>query len=785
MKKYFITFFLLIAVYSIMAQQRVYTPIPKAPDNGAINQMPNVSLSWYAITGSLNLQYEVVLDTSSTFSSTLKVDTIQTLLAGYKTRNLMFGVMYYWKVRAIDNGDTSYWSPVRSFTVFNSLEFNKPALNDTAQNPNATITWNSTISNVAITGVTNYDYQIDTTTMFTSPLLVSGSVNSSTFSFTNQNLRFGTSYYWRVKARHSTGSSGFPYVWVKQKSLTANDLNKNQMIDANTGYAIGKSGTILKTTNSGTTWASQTSGTTNNLNGLHFFNTSLGLAVGDAGTILKGKGSAWSTLTSGVTQNLHSVYVISANVGVAVGDNGIILKTVNADTTWTAKTSGTTNALLSIHFPKPATGFTVGVAGTILTTSDTASNWQAQTSGTTKDLTCVYFNSLTYGIAVGKTGTILRTTNGGTTWTTIPSGTTNDLMAVYLPDSKNGYIAGANGTLLKTINGGLYWFPLVSGVSNDLNSISFINVNTGTAVGKGGTIIITTTAGTPWNFRVLAAPTLSTPINNAVNQTLDVILQWTKITGILAYRYQIARDIGFTDLVFASEIDTMGIPAAYLGFGTKYYWKVSARHISDTSNWSIPFNFTTYNSVILKSPANEATNVDLKPLLEWNKQTGIEQYQLQLDSTTAFTNPIVSVKPTSTEVKYQVLKKLLPLKTYYWRMREFAGTGGAADTSAWSAVWSFTTLNTIGIEENGITSITMYPNPATNRIFIKLDSRESRSVQFTLIDFIGKIVMEKQFGLLKGENEKEISLSSIGRGIYIVRLTFGNSTVNQRIVIEK
>jgi len=59
-----------------MAQQRVYTPIPKAPDDGAINQMPNVSVSWYAIAGSLNLQYEVVIDTSSTFSSSLKVDTM-------------------------------------------------------------------------------------------------------------------------------------------------------------------------------------------------------------------------------------------------------------------------------------------------------------------------------------------------------------------------------------------------------------------------------------------------------------------------------------------------------------------------------------------------------------------------------------------------------------------------------------------------------------------------------------------------------------------------------------
>jgi len=39
----------------------------------------------------------------------------------------------------MDGGDTSFWSPVRSFTVFNALEFNKPVLNDTVQNPDASL----------------------------------------------------------------------------------------------------------------------------------------------------------------------------------------------------------------------------------------------------------------------------------------------------------------------------------------------------------------------------------------------------------------------------------------------------------------------------------------------------------------------------------------------------------------------------------------------------------------------------------------------------------------------
>ena len=53
------------------------------------------------------------------------------------------------------------------------------------------------------------------------------------------------------------------------------------------GFAVGSSGTILKTTNSGTTWTILPSRTTNNLYSVNFADTTTGYAVGDIGTILK------------------------------------------------------------------------------------------------------------------------------------------------------------------------------------------------------------------------------------------------------------------------------------------------------------------------------------------------------------------------------------------------------------------------------------------------------------------------------------------------------------------
>ena len=47
--------------------------------------------------------------------------------------------------------------------------------------------------------------------------------------------------------------------WTSQTSGTLSFLYSIQMLDANTGFAVGSGGTILKTTNGGSNWTSQTS----------------------------------------------------------------------------------------------------------------------------------------------------------------------------------------------------------------------------------------------------------------------------------------------------------------------------------------------------------------------------------------------------------------------------------------------------------------------------------------------------------------------------------------------
>ncbi len=99
-------------------------------------------------------------------------------------------------------------------------------------------------------------------------------------------------------------------------------------------------------------WSPVVSGTTSNLNGAILLGSGTGFVVGDTGTILKSTdaGATWSPLTSGTSTTLHGIYFLDPNAGVAVGDNGTILRTTDGGSGWQSIASGVKDSLRSVSF---------------------------------------------------------------------------------------------------------------------------------------------------------------------------------------------------------------------------------------------------------------------------------------------------------------------------------------------------------------------------------------------------------------------------------------------------
>ncbi|MBN1481925.1 T9SS C-terminal target domain-containing protein [candidate division KSB1 bacterium] len=300
--------------------------------------------------------------------------------------------------------------------------------------------------------------------------------------------------------------------WISQNSGTTQGLNGVDFVDAQTGYACGEFGTILKTTDGGANWQIVTSGEFYSFDAICFSDKNTGYAFGRAGLIVKttDAGKSWTDLNfSGDVSMYYAACFTSNNTGYAVGHlmgvpnmKARIINTTNGGANWTILAFDNITWLESVHFPSTDIGYAVGttnnVGGTILKTTDGGKNWSEQTSGTSYNLSGVYFTDANTGYAVGNVGTILKTENGGTTWILMNSGTTDHFSAVHFPNVNTGYVITgwpSYSGIYKTSDAGKSWTSQDPGTTESLNAVCFVDENTGYIVGDRGVIVKTTNGG--------------------------------------------------------------------------------------------------------------------------------------------------------------------------------------------------------------------------------------------------------------------------------------------------
>ncbi len=97
------------------------------------------------------------------------------------------------------------------------------------------------------------------------------------------------------------------------------------------------------------------------------------------------------------------------------------------------------------------------------------------------------------------------------------------------------------------------------------------------------------------------APTLTTPANNAINQTTIPILVWNNVLGASSYRVQISTSPSFETFIVneLSEVNNFGTNG--LDYSTVYYWRVQAIGGELTSAWSSVWSFNTIVSSVPSS----------------------------------------------------------------------------------------------------------------------------------------------------------------------------------------
>jgi hypothetical protein len=231
--KRFLSALLILVVTGLSAQTKIYTPALSSPNNAAANQMPNIVLSWAGVTGTGIIKYKLVVDEDAAFTSPMAFYT--EFITSAQMANLHYTTTYYWRVKAYDmgTGDSSYWSETRSFTTFSKLDPKKPENKAKEQQPMVTIEWKDRIGANLISGNSQFNYILDTTPNFNSPALTSAFIDGSTFKTTSPKLRFGTNYFWKVRALNlndtTIWSDVFKFRTLDTIKLVTPDNNKIDM----------------------------------------------------------------------------------------------------------------------------------------------------------------------------------------------------------------------------------------------------------------------------------------------------------------------------------------------------------------------------------------------------------------------------------------------------------------------------------------------------------------------------------------------------------------------------
>ncbi len=251
---------------------------------------------------------------------------------------------------------------------------------------------------------------------------------------------------------------------------TGNNLRYLKVWDADNWYALGYSGTFLKTSDGGSSW---------------YLNKNIGGVDPDYG----------------YGHNLFGGYFFDMNTGLACGEDGTLVKTTDGGDTWFSVYSATTGFLYDFYFLSNTVGFACGLANVgLLKTTDSGDTW-TQVPGTLPDNAYSVYAFDENNILLGSAnGNILRTTNGGSTWSTVYAAGSSLIWSIDFMDANTGMASGIDAAVAATTDGGATWTVRNSGIppATDIMDIQF---RAGSFYGTGDNydMYYTSDLGTTWN----------------------------------------------------------------------------------------------------------------------------------------------------------------------------------------------------------------------------------------------------------------------------------------------
>jgi len=275
-------------------------------------------------------------------------------------------------------------------------------------------------------------------------------------------------------------------------------------------FAVGNSGKIYRSSNSGNGWFIYNY-TSNNLKSVCSFGNNVWF-TGDSGKVYKTNLvlAPISVVNLGNSFFISSIVFINSNTGFISGSGGKVYKSSDGGLNWNLINSGLdTSRLNSISFKDELNGAVVSENGKIFTTINGGASWILESISSNRKLLKVkYFND---GIAVsGEYGTLLLKPNLSS-WMQINTKINTDIRSMSGSSVFDVHVCGGGGFIRNNKNGSTDFLNFeINPIMANLVDIFYYNSTLGFAVSSlNKTVIRTTNSGAKWDLPDGATVTMS------------------------------------------------------------------------------------------------------------------------------------------------------------------------------------------------------------------------------------------------------------------------------------
>lgn len=280
---------------------------------------------------------------------------------------------------------------------------------------------------------------------------------------------------------------------------TAQGFNAVYSKDGIDVWAVGNSGAVYRSLNSGGLWGSYPLGTAA-LRGVAARASNVWI-LGDGGALWTStdNGVSFSSETLGDGSDLLGIWFASDTMGWICGKAGTLFKTTDAGLNWVAKASNSSEDLRAVRVDGAGAGWACGTNGTVLSTEDNGESWVSD-KPFSDDLLDIDFDGSTLYVS-GTNGLFAKSSNGGASWTEVNMwlDAKSDVRGVDLLSDGTLWLCGGGGFLRKSVDGGATFTYPQHNILTGLTDVYFSDTNNGWACARlSNNVLRTTNGGATW-----------------------------------------------------------------------------------------------------------------------------------------------------------------------------------------------------------------------------------------------------------------------------------------------